>query len=95
MLADGLTLKLQEISCQQRRETRIPYTFRIRYPEGSRFATFAYPVTRKIARRQICIERERDTKKIMKIEKINKKFVKFKKKIQKKNGTATFNVYEI
>lgn len=61
-----LTRKLQEIPCQQRRETRIPYTFRIRYPEGSRFATFAYPVT----------GREREDKETQKTRKKMKKQTK-------------------
>ena len=60
LLADEHTRKLQEISCQQRRETRIPYTFRIRYPEGSRFATFAYPVTRKMAKK---VDEKEETRK--------------------------------
>lgn len=75
MLADGLTRKLQEISCQQRRETRIPYTFRIRYPEGSRFATFAYPVTRKIAKRVKTDSRE-TRKMIMKKKEKNENKIK-------------------
>lgn len=71
-----LTRKLQEIPCQQRRETRIPYTFRIRYPEGSRFATFAYPVT----------GREREDKETQKQERKMKKQKKTSSNHQVRNN---------
>lgn len=40
-----LTRRLVEKSCQRKRGTRIPYTFRTRYLGGNRFATTACPVT--------------------------------------------------
>lgn len=42
-----LTRRLEEKTCQQRKETGIPYTFRIRYLGDNHFATIACPATKR------------------------------------------------